>query len=331
MNMGICLVVNRRGNLSGRGKCMDIDQSSAWLNDFLFWDALLVGLFISVDWWLGDRQRKILLRKCRRLFLDFRHRQILPIYARHATAALTIIERRLGELDSGKFAYKTALIAFVPTFIVLSLVSFYIRQDPKFLQNYPGYGWAGTAKTILCNSVAIYVVFYLSTYLSIRLLATTRKILPSRLRSGTIVVQSQWGVFKLLFLAAGSMILLFFGTVLFLWIAESLSKHPDPVFMDIRIVYNKLLGTIPFYLTGSPTPHYRWTTSILVILAVSPLILHLLLSAIFLIGRAASIVANRIVSVLLLRVSQGKQGVLRQAALFVGSGAKIIEMGIKSL
>jgi len=306
-------------------------KEPVWLNDFLFWDAMVVACFIAVDWWLGNRQRKKLLRKCRSLFADFRKRKILPIYRRHAAVSLSLIERSIGSIGSKRFFGSSALVALLPTLVVLTLVSLYLRQDPEFLLQFPGYGWTGTAKTIACNAIAIYMVFCLSVLLATKLLRATRRLLPSHESPGDVAVGAAAGGIKLVGLAMGSACLLALGMLAFLWVAESLSHHPNPEFADFSFVVNKVLGTGPYYATGHQLPHYRWTTGILVLLAIAPLLIHLLLSVLVLIGRAASMMLNRVLSVLLLRVSQGEQGVLRQAALSVGAVAKLIEMGVKAI
>jgi type IV secretory pathway VirB3-like protein len=306
-----------------------VSEQATWLNSFLFWDAVVVGGIIAFDWWMGNRNRKKLLRGLRHLFSDFRRRRVLPIYKRHATAALVLIELRLGVFGSRRFLLTSMLVALLPTLSILTLVSLQLRQDPTFLLQYPAYGWFGTFRTIFSNAAAIYVVFCLSVLLSTRLLKATRRLLPFTGKT-RLVRAPVLGLVLLFALALGSAALLVAGAIVFLWLAESLSHHPQPELAQIALVTRKLLGLIPYYLAGLQVPHYRWTTGLLILLAISPLAIHLILSILFLIGKTASTVLNRFISVLLLRVSQGEQGVLRQLALFVGAAAKLIELAIKA-
>jgi hypothetical protein len=74
---------------------------------------------------------------------------------------------------------------------------------------------------------------------------------------------------------------------------------------------------------------YYWTTSLLCFLTSVPTLAHLLLGSAYLILKLVSGFAKSVLAVLLLRVSQGKDGVLRQLAVAIGALAKLIEVTAK--
>lgn len=67
-----------------------VASPDTWLNTFLLVDALAVAAFFVIDFWMGPKGRKRLLRRCRRVFLNLRTRRYVEVYAVHAlTLSLT--------------------------------------------------------------------------------------------------------------------------------------------------------------------------------------------------------------------------------------------------
>jgi hypothetical protein len=317
-----------------------ISDLGNWLNTFIVVDALCVALLIALDFWLGPVQRKRLLRKCRRGFSDLRRRRYTEIYAHHAKNLIQVSERWLGVPWSAQFFWRTAALIAAPTTVLLVIVSAWRRHyDFEFIQNYVighNYDWFGTARTIGGNVVGIYVFFCISLAMTLWLLAKTERILPvdpARTEGASgppqMIAHPAMYLFGLVTLDIGLTAVCVVG---YLWTAELLTMLRGESLMSLGAVIHKLIVTYKHYLVGSSSAerHYFWTTAFLCLLTTVPTLAHLTLGTIYFTGKAISSVARHFLAILLLRLSQGKDGVLRQFAALIGAIAKLVEVLVKA-
>lgn len=99
----------------------------------------------------------------------------------------------------------------------------------------------------------------------------------------------------------------------------------------IDVLY-KMTTTWMYYVEGvNIQKKYFWATAFLCLLTFLPTVLHLILGCAYIIAKLVATVARRFLAVLFLRVSQGKDGVLRQLAIALGALTKLTEVLIKTM
>ncbi|MEW8437162.1 MAG: hypothetical protein AB2689_03310, partial [Candidatus Thiodiazotropha taylori] len=84
-------------------------------------------------------------------------------------------------------------------------------------------------------------------------------------------------------------------------------------------------GFIHLFTGEDVGPKIQPETFIWLLLSALPTLLHLLVSMLFLCGKVFSNFLKSFVAVLLLRMSQGKNGVLKQLAIILGATAKLVQ------
>lgn len=308
------------------------------IDEFLIWDIAICSVLIALDFWLGPKRRKQGLRAAGRGFFRLRKLSYTEVYAEHASSLLVWLERKIGKPFEKRYFFNIFLLTGIPSFLVITATSWRLRTyDQEFIAEFVikyNYGILDNILTIVIVTSFIYLTCILSYAITFYLLEQMQHISYSKEnRKSNLNTRSNELVGKILkhptmalaTIVTLDIVLSYVLTTGFLTIMWYVSSCPvnGCTWIDPN---ERIVNGFIHLLTGEDVgPKIQPETFIWLLLSALPTLLHLLVSMLFLFGKVFSNFLKSFVAVLLLRMSQGKNGVLKQLAIILGATAKLVQ------
>jgi hypothetical protein len=281
-----------------------------WVDSFLLWDGVVVGLLTATDWLIGKTKRAQLRERVGDMWLRLEYTPYRGLASRHAAQLRSWMQSHLGEKClSARFALTTASLS-IPVFFVTAIINLW-RADRWCPEVEASMACAEVAAQgplfIAVFTIPVALCTWLSWSIAIKCL--------TRMGRNTSVI-------NLVSLACMELV----GVALvvaplrltMIWFVAETAAAIDFFMFGASALRNVFMGVTPKEALDD-------TIYVVALTAALPLLLHVLLIIMFVASKLVMPILKPPVQLVLLRFYESEVGVLTQLSIFVGALLKFVQ------